>query len=392
MRRLVLNSPQAIIQELQRIGVDRAAYSLFANKARCTILKFEKLSCAQANVLKQIALICGADVAIPKNAYTGSTRKKMPAMLFANLREIEKMQQRMEEQPWIRSLSKQLTYILDERDGLHVLLGRKKIRFNRTHIMGVINITPDSFYSGSSYMTHDTILQVAQTMAEQGADFIDIGAESSRPGSGAVSVREELKRLKKILPVLTKRVKLPVSIDTQKAEVARFAIDHGAQIVNDISGLAHDKHMVTLVAQHTVAVVLMHIKGTPRTMQIKPHYDDLMDELDQYFRKKIDHVVQKGVTQERIILDPGLGFGKRLEDNYEIINRLRELAVFKRPILVGHSRKSFVGKPFNIAPEQRLAGTLALEALLIQNGASIVRVHDVAEAKRAALLIDRIKA
>ncbi len=392
MRRLILNNPQTIIQELKRINIDPAAFALFTNKAQCTIIKFENLSCAQANVLKQIALICGADVAIPKNAYTGSTRKKMPAMLFANLREIEKMQQRMEEQPWIRPLSKQLTCILNEQDGLHVLIGRKKVSFNRTYIMGVINVTPDSFYRGSSYMTHDAILQRAQTMAEDGADFIDIGAESSRPGARAVSVREELRRLKKILPLLIKRIKLPISIDTQKAEVARFAIDHGAQIVNDISGLAHDRRMVTTVAHHKIALILMHIQGTPKTMQIKPHYDDLMGELHQYFRNKIDHAVQKGVTLERIILDPGLGFGKRLEDNYEIINRLGELAVFKRPILVGHSRKSFVGKPFNIAPEQRLAGTLALEALLIQNGASIVRVHDVAEAKRAALVIDKIKA
>jgi dihydropteroate synthase len=229
-------------------------------------------------------------------------------------------------------------------------------------------------------------------MQKDGADFIDIGAESSRPGSDNVTAREERARLQKILPVVTKKLKIPVSIDTQKADVARFAIDHGVQIVNDISGLSHDKRMMGLVAKHKVCVVLMHIKGRPKIMQKKPHYDDLMDDLHQYFLRKIDQVLERGIEKERIIIDPGFGFGKRLDDNYEIINRLKEFSLFERPILVGHSRKSFVGKPFNVVPENRLEGTLALESLLIQNGASILRVHDVLEAKRAALLIDRVRA
>lgn len=390
MRRLVLDSPQTVIQELERIGVDRDAYPLFISKAQSTILKFDDLSCAQANVLKQIALICGADVAIPKTAYRGNARRKMPAILFANLREIEKMKQRMEEQPWISSLSQQLDSMLQDRTEPHLLLGNKNIGFTRTFIMGVINVTPDSFYSGSRYSTEDTAIQIACSMEEHGADFIDIGAESSRPGSDAVSTREELKRLKTIFPMVTKKLKIPISIDTQKAAVAEFAIDHGAAIVNDISGLRSDKKMMNLVARRNVAVVLMHIKGTPKTMQTKPHYADLMAEMHKYFAKKIDCVLRNGVAEKRIIIDPGLGFGKRLEDNYEIIKRLKELTMFRRPILVGHSRKSFVGKPFNFPPGQRLEGTLALEALLIQNGASILRVHDVGEAKKAARLVDRM--
>ena len=391
MRRLILNSTQSVVRELARIGVDRAAYPLFVSKARSTIVKFDNLSCAQANVLKQIALICGADVAIPKTAYRGSARKKMPAILFANLREIEKIKQRIDEQPWISSLSQQLDVVLQDTAVPYLRLGKRKVTFTRTFIMGVINVTPDSFYDGSRYVTKDTALETAYRMEEHGADFIDIGAESSRPGSDAVSTREELKRLRAILPTIAKKLKIPISIDTQKATVAEFAIDHGATIVNDISGFRTDKQMIRLTAQRKVAVVLMHIKGTPKTMQIKPHYVDLMADMHDYFAEKVGFALDSGVAEERIVIDPGLGFGKRLEDNYEIIRRLKELTLFRRPILVGHSRKSFVGKPFNLPPEERLEGTLALEALLIQNGASILRVHDVGAAKKAARLVDRMR-
>ncbi len=390
MRRLILNSTQSVVRELARIGVDRTAYPLFVSKARSTIVKFDNLSCAQANVLKQIALICGADVAIPKTAYRGSARKKMPAILFANLREIKKIKQRVDEQPWISSLSQQLDVVLQDTAVPCLRLGKEKVTFTRTFIMGVINVTPDSFYDGSRHVTKDTALETACRMEEQGADFIDIGAESSRPGSDAVSTREELKRLRSVLPAIAKKLKIPISIDTQKATVAKFAIDHGATIINDISGFRTDKHMIRLTAQRKVAIVLMHIKGTPKTMQIKPHYVDLMADMHDYFAEKVGFALDSGVDEERIVIDPGLGFGKRLEDNYEIIKRLKELTLFKRPILVGHSRKSFVGKPFNLPPEERLEGTLALEALLIQNGASILRVHDVGAAKKAARLVDRM--
>jgi dihydropteroate synthase len=389
VRRLILNNPQTVIQELERIDVDRDAYPLFVKKAKPTIVKFNDLSCAQVNVLKQIALMCGADVAIPRAAYRGNARRKMPAILFANLREIEKMKQRMDEQPWISNLSRQLDSILQDTAAPHLRIGHKEVTCGRTFIMGVINVTPDSFYCGSRY-SKDTVLQTAHRMEQDGADFIDIGAESSRPGADPISTREEKKRLASILPLVAKRLSIPVSIDTQKAAIAEFAIDHGAVIVNDISGLRSDKKMVGVVARHRVAVALMHMRGTPKTMQKKPRYADLMAEVHDYFTKRISFALDSGVDEKRIIIDPGLGFGKQLEDNYEIIRRLKELTIFRRPILVGHSRKSFVGKPFNLPPEQRLEGSLALEALLIQNGASILRVHDVAAAKRAARLVDRM--
>lgn len=379
------------MKELKQIGVDTNAYSLFLNKADYKILKFEGLSCAQANILKQTALICGADLAIPKTAYYGSRRKKIAAILFANLREIEKIRIRLEEQDWMAPITKQLGEILSKRPVGILRIGNKKIEFNRTYIMGVINITPDSFYSGSRYTTKETVERVAREMEEEGADFLDIGAESSRPGAESIDVKEEIQRLKKILAAVVKNTSIPISIDTCKADVASFAISQGIKIINDISGLHFDKKMAGVVAKNKASLVIMHIKGNPKTMQVNPQYDDLMGEICRYLDKKIDFATQKGIDINRIIIDPGFGFGKRLEDNYEIINRLNELTTFGRPILVGHSRKSFIGKPFNIVPEQRLEGSLGVEAILIRNGASIIRVHDVLEAKKVAILIDKIK-
>ncbi len=388
---LVLNTPDSVIKELKKIGIDTNAYPLFVNKAFYRILKFEGLSCAQAHVLKQTALICGADLAIPKTAYYGTKKRKIAAVLFANRREIEKIKMRLEEQPWIRPVTQQLDKSLLERASPLLKIGGKKIEFKRTYIMGVINITHDSFYSASRYTTEDIVERVAREMEEEGADFIDIGAESSRPGSDPISEKEEISRLKKTLPTVIKNTKVPISIDTYKADVASYAIDQGVKIVNDISGLRFDKRIVQVIAKNKVSVVIMHIKGTPKNMQVNPHYDDLMGELHHYFRKRIDFATQEGIALERIIIDPGLGFGKRLEDNYEIINRLDELTSFARPILVGHSRKSFIGKPFNISPEQRLEGTLGVAAILIRNGVSILRVHDVSESKKVAMLIDRMQ-
>jgi len=390
VRKLNLNKSDSVIKELKQIGVDTNVYSLFVNKADYKVLKFEGLSCAQANVLKQTALICGADLAIPKTAYNGST-KKIPAILFANSREIEKIKMRLDEQSWMEPISKQLSEMLLANPPVILKIGNKKIRFNRTYIMGVINITPDSFFSGSCYTTKKTVEKMAREMEKEGADFLDIGAESSRPGAKPVDRKEEIQRLKKVLPAVIKNTSIPISIDTYKADTASFAIDQGVKIINDISGLSFDKKMAGVVAKNKASLIIMHIKGTPRTMQVNPQYKDLMGEIYHYLKRKIDFVKQKGVELNRIIVDPGFGFGKRLEDNYEIINRLNELTTFGRPVLVGHSRKSFIGKPFNIPPEQRLEGSLGVEAILIRNGASIIRVHDVLEAKKVAMLIDKIK-
>jgi len=375
------------------MGVTPEAYSIFLKKADYRIIKINNLSPAQVNILKQTGLICGADVAIPKEAYFGSRKRKFTVIIFANLREIEKIINRLSEQPWMERITNALSEMLKQPEIPILKIGNNGIQFQHTYIMGIINLSPDSFYSGSRYTTISTIKNVIEEMVQEGADFIDIGAESTRPGAKMLSEREEIERLKSVLPVAVKTTKIPISVDTYKADVVKYALDQGAKIINDISGLGFyrlNKKLTRIIAKYQACVVIMHIQGTPKTMQINPLYKNLMAEILKYLKERIDFALDNGIDLNRIIIDPGLGFGKRFEDNYEIIERLGELKVFQRPIMAGHSRKSFIGIPFNLPPEERLEGTLGVQALLIKNGASIVRVHDVAEAKKVAQLIDRI--
>jgi dihydropteroate synthase len=390
VRKLSLSSPEIIKKELKVIGVDPRAYPIFIDKAHCLMYKFDGLTSAQANVFKQTALICGADLAIPKHAYSGGRKKSISAILFANRRELMRISQRLKEQPWIEPVTSKLNAILEEKPTPCLVLKNKKIEFERTFIMGAINLTDDSFYEKSRYTNADSAKRIAEQMESEGADFIDIGAESSRPGAEPLTAQQEMSRLKKIFPVLAKHTNVPLSIDTYKADTAAYAIDHGAQIINDISGMTFDKKMAEVVAKTHAAIIIMHIKGTPKNMQLKPRYHDLMGEIHGFLAQRISFALDHGIKKRSLIIDPGLGFGKRLEDNYEIANRLDELSDFGLPILVGHSRKSFIGNPFKLPPEQRLEGTLGFSAILIENKADILRVHDVSAAKRAALLIDKV--
>ena len=391
MRRLILDNKTTVTEELKRIGVDPAAHSIFIDKTRSITLKFDALSCAQAHILKQTALICGADAAIPKMAYRGGRGKKFPLILFASRREIEKIARRLREQPWMDSISAQLKNVLSNSKKPVLKIGKKKFDSSRTYLMGIINVTPDSFYGGSRYTDNSIIERVASDMTAEGADFIDVGAESTRPGSDPVSEKEEMRRLKHVLPLVAKHTDVPISVDTYKSKIAAMALDYGASIINDISGLTFDPRVAQVTARHQASIIIMHMKGKPKTMQENPQYKDLMHEIYCFLERQVACAVSAGVDRERIVIDPGLGFGKRLQDNYTIMRRLAELEDLDRPIMVGHSRKSFIGKPFKLAPEHRLEGSLGVQALLIRNGASILRVHDVLEAKRVAQLIDLIQ-
>lgn len=258
----------------------------------------------------------------------------------------------------------------------------------RTHIMGILNVTPDSFSDGGDFYDPDDALRHAMAMIEEGADFIDIGGESTRPGSETITVDDELRR---VIPVIERFIKLspvPVSIDTYKSGVASRALDAGAVIVNDISGLHFDADMADVIARHEASVVLMHIRGTPRTMQDDPHYDDVVGDICEYLEEGIRAAERKGI--EQIIIDPGIGFGKTAAHNLEIIRRLKEFRRLGYPVLVGPSRKSFIGKILDLPVEERLEGTAAAVAASILNGANVVRVHDVKAMKRVAQVVDAI--
>jgi len=262
----------------------------------------------------------------------------------------------------------------------------------KTHIMGILNVTPDSFSDGGQYFDKSAAVKRAIRMVEDGADIVDIGGQSTRPGSEPVTVDEELRRTIPVIEAISSEIKVPISIDTYRAEVARAALDAGASVVNDISGLRFDPGMAPLVAERRVPVILMHIKGTPSDMQKDPSYEALIPEIIDYLRESMAIAERAGVAREMIVVDPGIGFGKTFEHNLEIIHRLDEFTGLERPILVGPSRKAFIGAILGGAPaSERTFGTAAAVTASILNGANIVRVHDVAEMAQVVRVADAIK-
>lgn len=262
----------------------------------------------------------------------------------------------------------------------------------RTYVMGILNVTPDSFSDGGTYFNKDSAVEQALRMQDEGADIIDIGGESTRPGAKKISVKEEVNRVLPVIEALAEKVKIPISVDTYKSDVAKAAIQAGASIINDISGLRFDPEMPKIAAKNKVPVVIMHIKGTPGNMQKNPVYKALIPKIIDYFHEGIKIARDAGVPDDMIIIDPGIGFGKTVEHNLEIIKRLNEFRGFEKPVLLGHSRKSFIGKILGDLPvSERLEGTAAASAIGIFNGANIIRVHDVKEMVRVAKIADGIK-
>ena len=262
----------------------------------------------------------------------------------------------------------------------------------KTYIMGVLNITQDSFSDGGLYFDKSAAIKRALQMVEEGADIIDIGGESTRPGAEPVTVEEELRRTIPVIEALAKEIKVPISIDTYKSEVAEKALEAGASIVNDISGLRFDPEMAKVVSDYKVPVVIMHIKGRPKDMQQNPVYEALVPEIMDYLREGIRLAKESGVSEDKIIIDPGIGFGKTFNQNLEIINNLHEFTLLEKPILIGPSRKAFIGKILgNVSETDRLEGTSAAVAISIMNGANIIRVHDIKEMVRVARVADAIK-
>jgi dihydropteroate synthase len=261
----------------------------------------------------------------------------------------------------------------------------------RTALMGVLNITPDSFYDGGRHFETHKAIADGVAMVAAGADVIDIGGESTRPGAQPVSESEELARILPVIQGLRKEVAVPISIDTYKAQVARAALATGADIVNDISALRFDPAMVQLIAAEKVPVVLMHMQGTPRTMQSDPQYTDVVREVRDFLAAQLYDAMDAGIAPEAIVLDPGIGFGKSLDHNLQLLRGLSMLTALGQPILVGVSRKTFIGKILKLDAEDRLEGSLAAAVAAVLGGANIVRVHDVAATRKAIRVADAIR-
>jgi dihydropteroate synthase len=261
----------------------------------------------------------------------------------------------------------------------------------RTHVMGILNITPDSFFDGGRFLKKELALEHALQMEEQGADILDIGGESTRPGADPVDSEEEIKRVLPVIEAIGPRVQIPLSVDTRKSRVAEAALKAGAHIVNDVSGLKHDPRMAEVVARYGVPLVLMHMRGQPKDMQSRTEYGDLIGDVTRFFKEQVGTAASAGIPRERIVLDPGIGFGKKGEDNFVLIRHLRCFNSMGCPILVGLSRKSFIGKTLDLPESERLTGTIAAVTAAVLFGAHIIRVHDVLEAVQAAAIADRVK-
>ncbi len=406
-RILSLNQISELKDEMEKIGVSSAGAKIMAPKGILRVIKLEHVGYAAANLLKQEMLSLGAETAIPGDIYFGE-RERADVLLLGTRRHYRRLIRKLRTQPLpsLQAIADELEQALARYDGRlthgSTLGGRRFAWGERTYTMGIVNATPDSF-SGDGLIQHDDAIETALAQAERfveaGVDILDVGGESTRPGSEPVGAEEEIARAIPIVERLAVTFEVPISIDTYKAKVAEVALDAGADLVNDIWGLRMDPEMASLVAERGVSIVLMHNRSRPKDAvqheQLGGHYvgidyEDLMADVVRELRASVGTALEAGIAHENIIVDPGLGFGKTVQQNLELMDRLNELKVLGHPILVGPSRKSFIGHTLDLPVEERMEGTTATVALCIARGADIVRVHDVKVMGCVARMTDAI--
>lgn len=402
MRILPINNPGQLRQIMRQIKVDPYGIEIMLPKAIGYVIKINSLPSIQANILKQEMLSLGGDVAVAKDALTAKA-KKTGCLVIGSLSQYNRLNEKLNKQPLgLNKLASELSRTITsyQKNNFVLDLGKFKlsVKPGHTFVCGILNLTPDSFsgdglcgkwQQANGKWQIDRIAGYVEKMIEDGADIIDVGGESSRPGAKAIPIKEELSRTIPVIKALLKRIKIPISIDTYKPEVAKQALDNGAVMVNDITGLRNTE-MVKVISKYKAGIVIMHMKGNPRTMQKNPQYASLIDELIVYLDKAINRALERGIGRDRIIIDPGLGFGKTPEHNLEILKNLGEFKILGQPILVGPSRKSFIGKLLNTGPKARLPGTIASCVLAVSQGANFVRVHDVKQVKQALKVVGAI--
>ena len=393
LRYLQISSPAEAVLCLKEIGVDPYGIEAMVPKMSGINIRLDDLKPAVANIIKQEMLSLGGDAAVSRGTIDCTVRRT-GVVLMGTEKQITRLIDKISHQPLgLRKLASAIGELLSNlrRNTFVLKTPRRKITIaGRTLIMGIINLTPDSFSDGGRFRNIDDAADYGVRLEEEGADILDIGGESTRPGSKRVNRKEEIGRVIPVLDKLVRRIRIPVSVDTMKAEVARAAIDSGAEIINDISAMRFDKKMAEVMAESRASVILMHMRGMPRTMQEGDlTYGSLMGEIIRFLEGRIGKAVDGGVTRENIIVDPGVGFGKKAEDNLSIIRHLRELKTLGRPIALGPSRKAFIGKATGVKiPAERIEGTAAAVTAAIMNGANILRVHDVGFMKRVAVMAD----
>lgn len=383
-RKLVINRLSEARIELEKIKVSSGGIELMTSKALNCPIKLTNVRLGAANILKQEMLSLGGDAAVARGIVNGK-EEISDVILLGTRDKIKKLIKKLRAQEifGLKQIREDLTKLLELetiRYSKSLFCNYKELKLNSVIVMGILNITPDSFSDGSKFNTLDAATLQAKKMINAGAKIIDIGGESTRPGSAAVNLEEELSRVIPIIKAIRKTSDVIISIDTNKAEVARQAIEAGADIINDISALRFDKKMVKLLKDNPqIPIIMMHMRGKPKDMQIAPQYTDTIEEILEFFKERIEFCASNGISQDRIIIDPGIGFGKRQQDNLIILKRLEEFHALNCPILLGTSRKSFINKIYPATSAERLEGTLATAALAHNAGVHILRVHDVDE-------------
>jgi dihydropteroate synthase len=381
---------------LLKLGNTTKGAEILSKKSEILLLEIDGIDTRGANILKQDAISVGGDCSVPRSASLFKPGK-WKVLLIVNERELEKLLKKLKEQPFrLKELSSLIEKALENyhRESFKIEYRGKVLELSEPVVMGILNVTPDSFSDGGMFNRVELAVKRCEEMLEEGAEIIDVGGESTRPGSEPVPEDEEIKRVIPIIEEIRKKLgdKFFISIDTYKSSVAKEALLSGADIVNDISGFRFDEKMVEVVAEYNCPAVISHIKGKPKDMQKNPYYEDVMGEIIDYLETSIEMAVNKGVDREKLIVDHGIGFGKRLEDNLCILRNLNQLKVLGRPILVGASRKSFIGKVTGVEEQKkRLPGSLAAAVVAVLKGAKIVRAHDVRETVEAIKLAYEIE-
>jgi dihydropteroate synthase len=394
IRYLYLTSEEEALDTLKRVDVDPDGIQAMLPKMFHLNIVLDGLECRVANIIKQEMLSLGGDAAVARGAVACSVVRS-DVILMGTLKQMQRFTEKISTQPFgLSGISERIREIMKNvlKDSFLLRTSRRNLNLGeRTLIMGILNVTPDSFSDGGRFDSPEKAIEEGIRMAEEGADILDIGGESTRPGSDPVSPEEEMRRVIPVIRALALRTDLPLSVDTMKASVAREALAKGAEIVNDVSAMEFDRSMAKAVADAGAAVVLMHMKGIPKSMQVGDvSYRSLRGEIIAYLRRRIERAGDVGIDPTQIIVDPGIGFGKTVTDNMRLISHLSEFEALGRPILVGVSRKAFIGRITGGTPAERDEGTAAAITAAILNGGRIIRVHDVAMMKKVATMADAL--
>lgn len=384
-RLLFIENMSTAKEEVRKIGVDAASIPWLSSKALFITMKIENVSTYAANILKQEMLGKGGDAAVNRGVANFSTQSS-DVLLMGTYSQFNRLIYKLEMQSGgLKEIADEIQRVLAGLDAgkpEYFECGKHKLPIGeKTYIMGILNITPDSFSDGGKFNNLESAVKRAKHMIENGADIIDIGGESTRPGHKPVDAIEEINRVVPVIEALAKEINVPISVDTSKAIVADKALNAGARIVNDVWGLQKDPELADVVARYSAGVVMMH-------NQDNSEYSDLMGDIVKFLRKSIEIAEKAGIRRENMVVDPGIGFGKNLDHNLEVMRRLKELSSLNLPVLLGTSRKSLIGNILDLPVDERLEGTSATVTLGIANGADFVRVHDVREIARVVRMTD----